>query len=81
MKKFSSGQEVACINDDWKASGHHPKKGDVVTVDHYDRSGNYICLVGFESSWYLERCFEELPTMEEINEALEVLTETVYSYG
>jgi hypothetical protein len=78
--KFNTGQEIVCIYDNWSnvtPSKNDPKKGQLVTVDHYERAGLYICLIGYDHSWYLESCFDELPSMEEVNKALEVLIEKV----
>jgi hypothetical protein len=72
--KFKSGQEVVCIeSSNWPLGGRNPRVGDTVTILKYATDGIYVFISEFSDFIYHEDCFEELPSMEEINEALEVL--------
>jgi len=80
MTRFKPGQEVVCIDNAGFCSCHtHPDINEIVIVDSYDYDGKMISLTNplYSHSYYCDLNFEELPTMEEINEALEVLTERV----
>jgi hypothetical protein len=80
MTRFKQGQEVVCIDNTQFCACHtHPKVNEIVVVDYYDFTGRMISLTNplYSHSFYCDSSFEELPSMEEINEALEVLTEKV----
>lgn len=78
MARFRPGQEVVCISDKDRCICHkHPKEGEIVTVHSYcPDDDRWLSINEYYHSWYAEDDFEELPTMEEINEALEVLVES-----